>query len=155
MNGTKRFLVSFIFSSVYIASFIFAGCSLPFGSLQTEPGLGVANNYIKARSKHPLPYYVKDTFNPVDDVEVYGYFGGVEVPIYVKDYVENDQVVIKIIDKSGEVIVCDKKNGYVFPSAGDRSVVVYFGALEALYEIVVKAPETGGNNTGIVIIWLD
>jgi hypothetical protein len=147
MNGIKRFLTLFILISLCIAALIWTACSYPIGSLQPDPGLGVASNYIKVVWKHTLSYKVNETFKPADDLEVFGFFGGVSVSISV------EQVVIKIIgDSSCEVTV--PIQGYVFTSTGTKRVVVSFGALEDHYDIKVEAQETGGgNDAGIVIIW--
>jgi hypothetical protein len=148
MNGKKRLLAAFILTSVCITALICAACSLPIGNLQPDPGLGVASNYIKVVWKHPLSYKVNETFKPADDLQVFGFFGGVSVSISI------EQVVIKIIgDPSCEGEVTVPIQGYVFTSAGTKSVVVSFGVLEDRYDIKVEAQETGGNSTGIVIIW--
>jgi hypothetical protein len=147
MKGMKKFIALFIFSPICITALLCAACSYPIGSLQPDPGLGVTSNYIKVISKHSLSYKVNETFKPADDLEVFGFFGDVSRSIPI------EQVVIKIIgDPSCEGEVTVPIQGYVFTSAGTKSVVVSFGTLEDRYDIKVEA-RTVGNSTGIVIKW--
>jgi hypothetical protein len=150
MNDIKRLLASFIFTSVCIAALLFAGCSLPIGSLQTEPGANVASNYIKAVPKRSS-YNVNDFFKPAEDLEVVGSFGGVSVSLSV------GQLLIKIIGDpaSGDEVICVQQ-GYAFKTAGTKTIAVSLGAIEDRYNVEVKAVGTGGGtDTGIVIIWPD
>jgi hypothetical protein len=148
MNGLKRFLALFIFSSVYIATLLFTGCSLPIGSLQANVNTGSVNT-IEATPSRSL-FYIKDLFIPANDVQVYGVFDGVRIAISV------DQVVIKIIeDKTDKVTIYDKQTGYQFESEGKISIVISLGAMVDSYDIQVIPQETSNGGTGIVIIWPD
>jgi hypothetical protein len=146
MIGIKKFLPAAVFFNVCIAT-LCAACNLPIGSLQTDPEISVVFNSIKAESKRDGPYRVNDKFMPADDVKLTGYLGGMEVSINMKDYLQNDQVTVKIKDEA-----IDKVNGKVL-TAGPKRITVSFGALYDYFDIDVEAAETDGVGAGVDWFW--
>jgi hypothetical protein len=160
MNGKKRFLAAFILSTGFItvlfAAVLCTACHLTIGSLLPDPGLGVAENVLKAEDYKDL-YYVGDIFKP-GDFKLFVIIGGAR--IRVEDIIENDAVVITVIGdpSAGDTHAISKEEkllGYAFKSAtpAKKTIVISLDGMKISYDVLVEEKTDGSGQGTIVITW--
>ena len=148
MSGTKYFFSLFIFPVFFIAVAFTAGCSSPIGSLLIDSGSTI--DFIRVEPKRFVYSDEDDLFIPVDDMDVFGIFRGIERPIAIEDV----EIIISEypFPTEDKVIVLDEldKEFGIQLDSGRKNIVISYSGKETLYRISVGETETGdgGGNGG-------